>query len=133
MTDGANKIFMDDPLLFLMDVPVFDPNKIMRYDPLKVKKSRGGEKKILLRSSYFQWYRKFYNLSSRSHHVIRCSFNDYRIMKDCNISGNFTHLYMKHRSSFPAALPDFRNCLYWSPEVKTMQAVKANKFLYFRP
>ena len=40
VSDIDNKILLNDPLTLINGIPVFDANKIIKYDPLKVKKLR---------------------------------------------------------------------------------------------
>src|SRR5207237_3521847 len=38
VSDVDNKIFLEDPFTLINGVPVFDPNKIIKYNQLKVRK-----------------------------------------------------------------------------------------------
>ncbi len=129
MTDGTNKIFMDDPFTLFNGVPVFDPNKIMRYDPLKVKKVEVVKRKyfygplILNGIANFITYHPDPAMLSDDHSMII----DYEGLQ---YQREFYSPVYETQEQFSSRLPDFRNVLYWSPEVKTNESGKAEINFY---
>ena len=118
MADASNKIFMDNPFTLFNGVPVFDPNKIMRYDPLKVKKVEVVKRKyfygplILNGIANFITYHPDPIMLSDAHSMIM----DYEGLQ---YQREFYSPVYETQEQFTSRLPDFRNVLYWSPEVKT--------------
>jgi hypothetical protein len=129
MADGVNKIFMDDPFTLFNGVPVFDPNKIMRYDPLKVKKVEVVKRKyfygplILNGIANFITYHPDPAMLSDAHSMII----DYEGLQ---YQREFYSPIYETQEQFTSRLPDFRNVLYWSPEVKTDASGKAEINFY---
>jgi hypothetical protein len=129
MADAANKIFMDDPFTLFNGVPVFDPNKIMRYDPLKVKKVEVVKRKyfygplILNGIANFITYHPDPTMLSDAHSIIM----DYEGLQ---YQREFYSPVYETQEQFISRLPDFRNVLYWSPEVRTNASGKAEINFY---
>ena len=129
MADGANKIFMDDPLTLFNGVPVFDPNKIMRYDPLKVKKVEVVKRKyfygplVLNGIANFITYHPDPSMLSEPHSLIQ----DYEGLQ---YQREFFSPVYETQEQFSSRLPDFRNVLYWSPQIKTNAQGKAEIQFY---
>ena len=129
MADGNNKIFMDDPFTLFNGVPVFDPNKIMRYDPLKVKKVEVVKRKyfygplILNGIANFITYHPDPSMLSDAYSMIM----DYEGLQ---YQREFYSPVYETQEQFSSRLPDFRDVLYWSPEVKTDTRGKAEINFY---
>jgi hypothetical protein len=129
MADGVNKIFMQDPFTLFNGVPVFDPNKIMRYDPLKVKKIEVVKRKyfygplILNGIANFITYHPDPPMLSDAHSIIM----DYEGLQ---YQREFYSPVYETQEQISNRLPDFRNLLYWSPEVKTDANGKAEINFY---
>lgn len=127
--DNPNRsIFSDPPLVLLDGMPVFNTNRIMAMDPLKIQKLE------VLDSRYFQ---------GRSMYSGIVSFTTYK----GNLDGfpldpkalvqeyegmQLQREFYAPRYETPAQqqsrLPDLRNLLYWNPAVTTTSAARALEF-----
>jgi hypothetical protein len=119
LDDVHHSVFNSDPLVLLDGVPVFDVDQIMKYDPLKVKKLE------VVRRKYYQGPLTLSGIVSYStYQGDLAGFSlDPRAM-----SINFEGLQLERQFASPvyenenqrnSRLPDQRNLLYWSPEVKS--------------
>ena len=113
-----NKVFLDDPMTLLNGVPVFEANKVMQYDPLKVQKIE------VIRRRYF------YGPSILNGIVNFTTYqSDPGVLSDINtlvfdyeglqFPREFYSPVYETQESLSSHLPDFRNVLYWSPDIKT--------------
>lgn len=115
---SAEVVFEKDPLVFLDGIPVFDMNKIIEYDPLKVERldviatryrlgayTADG---ILNYTSYFGNLEGF-NADDRDIVV------DYEGLQPKRIFYAPKYVTPLDRES---RIPDFRSVLYWNPELK---------------
>jgi len=129
MADGSNKIFMDDPLTLFNGVPVFDPNKIMGYDPLKVKRIEIVKRKyfygplVLNGIANFITYHPDPSMLSGSHSLVL----DYEGIQD---QREFFSPIYETPDQLSSRLPDFRSVLYWSPNVITKENGKTEVSFY---
>ena len=124
MVDADNKIFLDDPLTLFNGVPVFDPNKIMKYDPLKVREID------VVKNKYF-----FGPLVSNGIVNFITYEPDAAMLSDLNAvileydgiqyQREFYSPVYETQEQLSSHLPDFRNVLYWSPDVYTDAQGKA--------
>ena len=118
VADGANKIFLDNPLTLFNGVPIFETNKIMQYDPLKVKKIEVVKRKyfsgplILNGIVNFITYQPDASMISDPHSVVV----DYEGLQHRR---EFYSPVYETQEQIDSRLPDFRNVLYWSPTVRT--------------
>ncbi|HKC35259.1 MAG TPA: hypothetical protein VKB95_04320, partial [Chitinophagaceae bacterium] len=118
MGDADNKIFLDDPLTLFNGVPVFDPNKIMKYDPLKVREID------IVKSKYF-----FGPLTMNGIVNFITYEPDPSMLSDLNAiileydgmqyQREFYSPVYENDEQFSSHMPDFRNVLYWSPNIYT--------------
>ncbi|HET9826097.1 MAG TPA: hypothetical protein VFP87_12235 [Chitinophagaceae bacterium] len=118
VTDGENRIFLDDPLTLFNGVPVFDPNKIIRYDPLNVKKIEVVKRKYFYGPSVFNGIVNFVTyypdpsmVSDLSPVVMEYEGLQYQ--------REFYSPVYDTPEQISSRLPDFRNVLYWSPDIQT--------------
>ena len=117
-------VFETDPLVLVDGVPVFDMNKVMAYNPLKIKKIE-----VLTK--------KYYVNSLVAHGIV--SYNTYKGDLDGfqfdpgTIELSYDGLQLEREFYSPqyttaeekqSRLPDYRNVLYWSPEIKTKQSTQ---------
>lgn len=118
MGDGDHKIFMNDPFTLFNGVPVFETNKIMQYDPLKVKKIELIKRKYFYGPMTFNGIVNFItyhpepSMVSDSHSMVQ----DYEGLQ---YHREFYSPVYETQEQVSSRLPDFRNVLYWSPDVKT--------------
>jgi hypothetical protein len=125
----AERIFAKDPLILLDGVPVFDVNKIVAYDPLKVQKLDVVTAKcywgpIVAEGilSYTTYKGNLPDYTLNPHDVIL----DYDGLQQQRIFYSPDYSSENERQS---RLPDFRDVLYWSPDVTTNE--KGNGHISF--
>jgi hypothetical protein len=115
----VEKIFEDNPLVLLDGVPVFDINKIIAYDPLKVQKLE------VVASGYY-WgpitANGIASFTTYKGHLDGFTLNPHDLLMDYDGLQQQRIFYSPDYSSekeLQSRLPDFRNLLYWSPNVIT--------------
>ncbi|TMI79357.1 MAG: hypothetical protein E6H10_15470 [Bacteroidetes bacterium] len=118
VTDADNRIFLDDPLTLFNGVPVFDPNKIIRYDPLNVKKIEVVKRKYFYGPSIFNGIVNFVTYSPDPSMLSDLSpmIMEYEGLQ---YQREFYSPAYETPEQISSRLPDFRNVLYWSPNVQT--------------
>jgi hypothetical protein len=117
--EPGKRVFDDDPLVLLDGIPIFDLNKLIGYDPLKLRKLEVLTRKYFLGSSSYNgllnWstYKGDYNGLALDPHATVLDYEGLQLQREF-----YAPVYdnMKQVSSH---LPDFRNVLYWAPEVVT--------------
>ena len=127
--EPTERIFSKDPLILLDGVPVFDVNKIIAYDPLKVQKLEVVAAKYYWGPivsegivSYTTYKGNLPDYSLNPHDVIL----DYDGLQQQRIFYSPDYSSEKAQQS---RLPDFRDLLYWSPDVTTNE--KGNGHISF--
>jgi hypothetical protein len=125
-----SQFFDGEPLVLLDGVPMFDMNKFMAYDPLKIKKLD------LLNERYFENSTSYDGILSFTTykgslpdfefdpHVTVVDYDGLQLQREF-----YSPVYdteQKRASNFP----DFRNALYWSPDVKTDSSGKQQISFY---
>jgi hypothetical protein len=124
MADGENKIFLDDPFTLFNGVPVLDPNKIIKYDPLKVKeidiiKSRHFFGPLILNGIVnFITYEPDPSIISDLNAVI-LGYEGLQYQREF-----YSPIYESQEQQ-SSRMPDFRSVLYWSPNIQTDSQGKA--------
>ncbi len=115
----SEKIMTKDPLVMLDGVPVFDIDKIIAYDPLKVQKLEVVASRYIWGPikadgivSYTTYKGDLPGYSLNPHDVIL----DYDGLQKQRIFYSPDYSTPKAMQS---RLPDFRDVLYWSPDVNT--------------
>ena len=112
-----NIVYEDNPLMLLDAVPVFDANEIMALDPLKV------EKIETIKRRFHYGYLDCKGIVSYT--TYDGDLNGYAINENALVF-NYDGLQPKRQYEFPAyktafdensKIPDFRNNLYWNPEI----------------
>jgi hypothetical protein len=110
-------VFSDDPLALVDGVPVFDLNRLMTYDPLSIRKLDVITKKYDLGPLFFDGIVSFTTYNG--------DFGGFE-PDPKSTSINYEGLLLERKFYFPSYLsdeeknsrvPDFRNLLYWSPEI----------------
>ncbi|MEO6329505.1 MAG: hypothetical protein ABIO55_11250 [Ginsengibacter sp.] len=115
---AAKQLFKNDPLVLLDGAPVFDLNKFMLLDPLKLNKLEVLNRKYFLGSSTFDgvlnWgsYKQDMAGYDQGLHAAIIDYDGLQLKREF-----YTPVYTdeNQRSSH---LPDFRNVLLWSPNIK---------------
>lgn len=118
LLDVDRKVLFDiNPLMLVDGVPVFDADKLVAFDPLKMKKLEVVNYRYFLGDSYFQGIMNWhtykgdlagYELSPRATVI------DYESLQ----SGREFYMPVYDTPEKAASrIPDFRNLLYWSPDI----------------
>ena len=129
VTNGDNKLFLNDPLTLLNGVPVFDPNKIIKYDPLKVKNIEIITRKYFYGPSIFNGIVNFvtYQPDPSILSELNSAILEYEGMQ---YQREFYSPVYENDEQVMSRMPDFRNVLYWSPDIQSDAQGKAELSFY---
>ena len=126
----AEAMFEDNPLVLLDGVPVFDINKIIAYDPLKVQK-------LEVVASRYHWgpitADGIASYTTYKGNLDGYTLNPNDLLLDYDGLQQQRVFYSPDYSSakdFQSRLPDFRDLLYWSPDVNTNENGKGRFSFY---
>ena len=118
--DNVNKtIFPDNPMVLLDGVPVFNINKIMAMDPLKIQKLE------VITSRYFQGttsYNGLVSFSTYKGNLDGYELNSHAFVQEyegLQYDREFYAPRYQTAAEKQSRLPDLRNLLYWNPQIKT--------------
>jgi hypothetical protein len=112
--------FADDPLVLIDGVPVFDINKIIDIDPLKIKKIDVTTARCFLGREQYD--------GIVSYSTYNDDLNGYQLDPNSLVI-EYEGLQLKREFYSPqyetaqmmsGRIPDYRNVLYWSPDLKTI-------------
>ncbi len=129
--DHQYKAFLrDDPMVLLDGVPVFNTDKIMGYDPLKIKQLDVVSSRFISGNMVYQ--------GIVSYHTYRGDMHGFRLdpqalmqeYEGLQLQREFycpTYAAQEERNS---RLPDFRNLLYWAPDIHTAADGKSKVAFY---
>ncbi len=122
----AKQYYTSSPLILLDGVPMFDDgNKIIKYDPLKV------EKLNIVNTTFFYGPTVFKVIASFQ--TYKGDFSGLEINPLATVA-DYDGLQLQREFYSPmysddklksSRIPDFRNTLYWSPNIKTDKEGKA--------
>jgi hypothetical protein len=113
------KIFETDPMLLLDGVQIFDINKLMSYDPLKIKKLDVVAREYYIGNMYFDGIVNFTTFDGNlpgyelDPHATVIDYEGMQLQRDF-----FSPVY-EIQAQIDSRLPDYRYLLYWSPNVNT--------------
>jgi hypothetical protein len=116
---GPHRFFEDDALVLIDGVPIFDHDKIMAYDPLKIKKLEVVTREYFLGSMVAS--------GILSYTTYKGDLDGFQLDPNSLVS-EYEGIQLKREFYSPVyetnnqidgRLPDFRNLLYWSPDIKT--------------
>ncbi|MDB5141681.1 MAG: hypothetical protein JWQ66_394 [Mucilaginibacter sp.] len=123
--------FLDgDPLVLLDDVPVFNMDKVLAIDPLKVKKLE------VIRERYFYGATEAEGILSfttykgdlggveMDNHAIVLDYEGMQLHR-----AFYSPLY-DAEASLKSRIPDFRNLLFWAPDINTGSTNKSQLSFY---
>jgi hypothetical protein len=125
-----NTFFENDPLVLLDGVPVFDFDKIVSFDPLKIKKID------IVSQRYY--HGRMVNYGIVSYKTYEGDLAGFQL-DPASLVVEYEGLQLKRRFYSPLyentdgdryRLPDFRNVLYWSPDIITDEKGKAQFSFY---
>jgi hypothetical protein len=125
-----NEFFDKDPLVLIDGVPVFDINKLMVLDPLKIRKLETVHQKFFLGSTDFDG---IMNWTSYKGDLAGYVLDANATVVDYEGLQLQREFYSPSYETDQAAadhLPDFRNVLYWSPELTLTPAGKTTLGFY---
>jgi hypothetical protein len=116
--NNSQKMLSNDPLVLLDGVPVFDMDKMIAYDPLKVR-----QLDVLTRRFYFSHfvYDGVLNFVTYKGDLPGYELDPKATVFDYESLQSQREFYSpKYETDVDAAshLPDFRNVLFWSPSLK---------------
>ena len=122
-------LFESDPLVLLDGVPVFDVNRIINYDPLKVRKLD-----VIAQTYYYGnvVYEGILNFETYTGHLQNFELDPHSIVVDYDGLQQQREFYSPayiNETQAGSRLPDFRNVLYWNPEIITNE--KGDKEISF--
>ena len=111
--------FENAPLVLLDGLPIFDMNKLMEFDPLKVKKLEIVAKKFFSGNDAIE--------GIVSYTTYKGDLNGFQIdpgalvleYEGLQLQREFYSPLYATKEQTESRLPDFRNLLYWSPDIKT--------------
>lgn len=117
--------FENDPLLLLDGVPIFDIGKIVSFDPLKIKKID------VVTQRYYSG--ALVNYGIVSYKTYNGDLGGFQLdpaalvveYEGLQLSREFYSPIYTAGNAQQNRLPDFRNVLYWSPEISTDKQGKA--------
>ncbi len=124
--DESRRTFFDlDPLVLLDAVPVFNLDKIVNYDPLKVKKIDVISRMYFFNNMAFEGV---VNLTTYNGNMPGFELDPHATVIDyegLQLQREFYSPVYETKIQSENRLPDFRNVLYWSPDLRTNATGKA--------
>jgi hypothetical protein len=117
--EPLNVYFENDPLVLLDGLPVMDISKLMQFDPLKVKRLD------LVTRKYFAGKDVIEGIVSFS--TYKGNLDGFQLNPDAlvveypglQLQREFYSPVYETQEQLQSPLPDFRNLLYWAPDIKT--------------
>jgi len=112
-----NQMFKTDPLILVDGVPVADPNKFMLTDPLKLNTLEVVNRRYFLGNSTFQGILSWtsYKGDMADNEAMNATLIDYDGLQ---LEREFYAPVYTNAIQESSHLPDFRNVLLWSPNIK---------------
>ena len=114
----TEKFFEKDPLVLIDGVPIFDLNKLMVLDPLKIRKLETVHQKVFFGSADFDG---IMNWTSYKGDLAGYTLDANATVIDYEGLQLQREFYSPSYETEQAAanhLPDYRNVLYWSPGIQ---------------
>lgn len=118
----------DDPLVLFDGVPVFDINKVIETDPLKIRKIE------IVTSKFFHGLQQYKGIVSFS--TYDNDLNGYLLdpnslvieYEGLQLQREFYSPQYNTGADLPGHIPDQRNVLYWFPDIKTVNGKQEISF-----
>ena len=128
--DPRRVLFKEDPLVLLDGVPVFDMDQIMAYDPLKIRKLEVVSRKY--------YYGPMVNPGIASFTTYKGNLEDFHLdpraiildYEGMQLQREFYSPIYESETQQKSRTPDFRNLLYWSPDIHVDSNGKASVEFY---
>lgn len=113
-----NRVFLDDPLTLFNGVPVFDVKKIMQYDPLKIQRVEVVKRRYFYGPATMNGIVNFisYQPDPEMISALNAIVFDY---EGVLLDREFYSPAYETPEQQSSRMPDFRNVLFWSPNVTT--------------
>lgn len=125
-----NTIYDTDPMVLLDGIPIFDIDKIMQFDPLKIKKIELMDGKYFMGSMAFNG---IVSMTTYRNDLAGFELNPHiQVIPYEGIQYHREFYSPKYESATQLAsrIPDFRNLLYWNPKIITDVNGKAQLQFY---
>jgi hypothetical protein len=122
--------FEDDPLILLDGIPISDAGKIIALDPVKIKKIEVVMHNYYVGSSVFEG---IINVKSYSGEIGATQIDPNALVVEYEGLQQQREFYSpaySSREEQDSHMPDFRNVLYWAPQVRTGPDGKAQLNFY---
>jgi hypothetical protein len=122
--------FKNDPLALVDGVPVFDLDKLMSYDPLKVYKIELVDRKYSFGNQDFDGILSLFTYNGDlsgfelDPHAVVIDYEGLQLQR------TFYSPVYETEQQISSHMPDFRNLLFWSPEIKTDKSGKQTVNFY---
>jgi len=126
--ENAHSFFSQDPLILLDGVPVFDLDKLMNFDPLKMKKLDVVLRRYFLGGSYFEGILNWTTYKGDLANFeldLHATIIDYEALQ---LQREFYSPIYETEEQRSSHFPDFRNVLFWSPNITTVQGTQQLSF-----
>jgi hypothetical protein len=124
------KFFDDTPLVLLDGTPMFDINKLMSYEPLKIKRLDIMSRQYFLNNKA---YNGVLNFSTYTNQLPDFEFDPHTAVLDYEGLQKQRIFYAPEYATpqqMSSKLPDFRHLLHWSPKVQTTEKGKTETHFY---
>ncbi|MFT3705647.1 MAG: hypothetical protein QM802_24980 [Agriterribacter sp.] len=114
-----NRLFRDNPLVLLDGVPVLNMEQIMSYDPLKVRKVEVVKRRYYFGAFLFDGIVNFVTYKGNLEefqmdpHAVIMDFEGMQLQRE------FYEPVYETSEQINSHTADFRNLLYWSPDIHT--------------
>ncbi|SKA13536.1 hypothetical protein [Sediminibacterium ginsengisoli] len=115
----GNAFFKDGPLVLLDGVPVFDADKMIAYDPMKIRKLETVNRKYFMGLVSFNG---IINMITYKGDLNGFELDPKAVVLDyegMQMQREFYSPVYDNPDRIDTHIPDFRNVLYWSPSVHT--------------
>ena len=129
--DEVNKdVYKENPVLFYDGIPVFTINRIMDVDPLKVRKMDIMAGVYSLGPLTFKGIVSYLTYKGDMDGLKFNSSNNFIAYEGMQLQREFYQPLYEGNASELARLPDYRNLLYWNPNITTDNTGKAQVAFY---
>jgi hypothetical protein len=125
-----NTYFEEDPLILLDGIPISDASKIIALDPLRIKRVEVVTHNYYVGSSEFAG---IVNVKSYSGEIGATQIDPNSLVVEYDGLQQKREFYSPQYDSREATdshMPDFRNVLYWAPEITTGPGGKSQLMFY---
>jgi len=111
------QFFDADPLILLDGVPVFNIDSLMTLDPLKIRKLETLQRKVFMGSTYFPGIMNWITYKGDLGGYILDPHSTVVDYEGLAMQREFYNPTYPTEEASATHLPDFRNVLYWTPDI----------------